>query len=78
MKRGKKKEENYIERGEKVLKNAFFWAINSKNWLRLPQTYLSGIKINLKKGGGEMIKMHSIYPCNNISRKELEGLDGPE
>ncbi len=28
----RKKEENYIKKGEKGLLNASFWAINSKNW----------------------------------------------
>ena len=33
MKKGKeKKEENYIRKGEKGLKKASFWAINSKNF----------------------------------------------
>ena len=60
----RKKEENYIKKGGKGLKNASFWAINSKkNSPRPPQTYLSGKKMNLKRGGGEIIKMHNIYPC---------------
>ena len=55
MKKGKeKKEENYIKKGGKGLKNASFWAINP------PQTYLSGKKFNLKRGG--MIRIHNIYP----------------
>ena len=58
-KRERKKEENYIKKGEKGLKNASFWASP-----RPPQTYLSGEKMNLKKGVGEkIIKMHNIYPC---------------
>ena len=33
MKKGKeKKEENYIKKGGKGLKNASFWTINSKNF----------------------------------------------
>ena len=50
-------EENYIN-GEKGLKNASFWVINSKNFRGgvfrppLPQTYSSGKKNDLKRGGG--------------------------
>ena len=43
-----------LKKGGKGLKNASFWAINSKNF--------AGEKKNLKRGGGEMIKMHNIYP----------------
>ena len=65
MKRGKKKEENYINKGGKGLKNASFWAINSP---RPPQTYLSGEKNeSQKRGEGGMIKMHNIYHCKYIS-----------
>ena len=54
-KRERKKEENYIKKGGKGLKKCIFLGYNSKN--------LSGNKINLKKkGGGEMIKLHNIYP----------------
>ena len=50
MKKGKeKKEENYIKKGGRGLKNASF-------------TYLLGEKMNLKRGGGEIDQMHSIYP----------------
>ena len=43
MKKGKeKKEENYIKKGGKGLKNASFWAIN----------LFVGEKMNLKRGGG--------------------------
>ena len=30
---------------------------------RPPKTYLSGKKLISKEGGGEIIKMHNIYPC---------------
>ena len=49
MNKGKeKKEENYIKKGGKFLKNASFWASP-----RPPQTYLSGEKNELisKEGG---------------------------
>ena len=58
MKKGKeKKEENYIKKGGRGLKNASFRAIISKKIrggvFRPPlQTYLLGKKINLKRGGG--------------------------
>ena len=44
-----------------VYVDMFFWAINSTP--RPPQTYLSGKKIEPQKRGGEMIRMHNIYPC---------------
>ena len=60
MKKGKeKKEENYIKKGGKGLKNASFWAINSKN-------LFDGEKNGILRGGGEMIRMHNIYPSANI------------
>ena len=41
MKKGKeKKEENYIKKGEKGLKNASFWAINSKKIFAPPTANL--------------------------------------
>ena len=43
----RKKEENYIKKGGKGLKNASFWAVNSKKFLFV------GEKMNLKKGGGK-------------------------
>ena len=49
-----KKKENHIKKGGKGLKNASFWAINSKKFRALPrppQTYLSWEKMNLKKRG---------------------------
>ena len=60
-----KKEHNYNKKGGKGLKNVSFWAINSKKKLpRPPQSYLSGNKIeSQKRGVGEMIRMHNIYPC---------------
>ena len=51
-----KKEENYIKKGEKGLKNASFWAINSKN------LFVEEKIESQKSGGGEMIRMHNIYP----------------
>ena len=59
MKKGKeKKEENYTKKGGKGLKNASFWASP-----RPPQTYLSGKKMNLKKGVGKFFSKFTIYPC---------------
>ena len=53
--------ENFIKNGGKGLKNASFWVINSPC---PPQTYSSGKKNYLKRGGGrKMIKLHNIYPC---------------
>ena len=61
MQKGKeKKEKNYIKKGEKGLKNASFWAINSKKnagGVFRPPLYTPcklicrGKKLNLKKGG---------------------------
>ena len=53
-KKKEKKEENYIKKGRKGLKNASFWAINSKNrplpsklWIFLPAPRnCHGIKLN--------------------------------
>ena len=44
-----------LKKGEKGLKNASFWAINSKEF--------HGEKIESQKRGGEIISMHNIYPC---------------
>ena len=59
-----------MKKGEKGLKNASFWVINFKHFRGgvfrppLPQTYSSGKKNDLKRGGGgEMIELHNIYPC---------------
>ena len=61
MKKGKEKRGKItLKKGEKGLKNASFWAINSP---RPMQTYLSGEKNESQKRGGGMIKMHNIYPC---------------
>ena len=53
--RERKKEENHIEKGGKGLKNASFWAINSKNFAGgLPPARRKLIvgkkKLNLKRG----------------------------
>ena len=58
MKKGKeKKEENYIEKG---LKNASFWAINSKK--NLQQTFLSGKKfISIEGGDKQNAQYTSLY-----------------
>ena len=45
--------ENYIKKGEKGLKNASFWAINSKKFISLKKFLLS-------PGVGEM---ETIFPC---------------
>ena len=52
---------------------------------RPPQTYLSGEKMNLKKGGGGIIKMHNIYPCHyskmatpNLVWERVRRTGGPE
>ena len=51
MKKGKeKKEENYIKKGEKGLKNASFWAINSKSFvgmIRMHNIYPYSIKAKI-------------------------------
>ena len=66
-----KKEENYIIKGGKGLKNTTFGAINSKKIqgggvIRPPPlTNFSGTKIYLKRGDG-MFKMHNIYPCKYL------------
>ena len=45
----RKKEENDMKKGEKGLKNAYFWAINSKKIAGVFRTPLpSGKKLNLK------------------------------
>ena len=66
----RKTEENYIKNGGKDLKNASFWAINSKNFRgKPPQTCSSGKKMNHKRrggGGGKMIEMNKIYPCTEV------------
>ena len=58
MKKGEKKEENYIKKGEKALK---------MHLLRLRPARRKligrGKKLNLIRGG-EIIRMHNIYPCN--------------
>ena len=69
--------ENYIKNGGKVLKNASFWVINSKNFrggssdppcrrsgLRPARRKLvrRGKKMISKRGGGEMIELDNIYP----------------
>ena len=62
-----KKEENYIKKWGKGLKNASFWAINSKIRLAPPAANLCAGEKNesQKKGvGKKMIKMHNIYPCS--------------
>ena len=51
MKKGKeKKEENYIKKGGKGLKNASFWAINSKK-IAPRKLIFRGKIMNLKRGG---------------------------
>ena len=56
MKNGKEKRRKItLKKGEKGLKNASFWAINSKEF--------HGEKIESQKRGGEIISMHNIYPC---------------
>ena len=57
----RKKEENYIKKGEKGLKNA--WAINSKK--------IAGVSSNppCTPGGGGMIRMHNIYPLDVLKKK---------
>ena len=62
----RKKEENYIKNGGKGLKNASFWAIISKKNRR--GVFSWGKKMNLKRGGGEIIKMHNIYPCGIVKK----------
>ena len=66
-KRGKeKKEENYIKKGDKGLKNAYFWTINSIKII------CRGKKLNLKKGGREMIRMQAskgLTPLKLIGHK---------
>ena len=75
IKKGKEKRRKIrFKKGKKGLKNASFWAIYSKK-IRgggglptllhhpLPQPYLSGKKLKLERGGGEMIRKHNIYPC---------------
>ena len=58
-KKGKdKKEENYTKKGRKGLKNASFWTINSGGFFRPPPP------CRLNRGGGGMVKIHNIYPCN--------------
>ena len=65
MKKGeRKKEENYIKKGEKGLKNASFCRRREK-------------KLISKEGGG-MIRMHNLYPCwiineRWISKEECKG-----
>ena len=60
--------------GEKGLKNASFWVITSKHFRpppRRPQTYSSGKKIHPKRGGGGMIEIRNIYPCDCTVYSEL-------
>ena len=66
----RQKEENYIKKGEKGPKNASFRDINSN---RSPAANLFVGEKNLisKEGGGEMIRMHNIYPCNQLFIKVL-------
>ena len=52
-------EENCIKKGVTGLKNASFWAINPH-----AANLFVGKKMNLKKGGGETIKMNNIYHCS--------------
>ena len=60
MKRGKEKlKENYVKNGEKGLKNASFWVINSTNF----DSPAVGRKNNLKRIWEEMIETHNKYPC---------------
>ena len=60
MKKGKEKRRKITLKTGKGLKNASFWAINSK-------------KLNLKRGGGEeMIRMHNTYPCLDMNSQILE------
>ena len=56
-----KKEENYIKKREKGLKNASFSIMNSKMFV----TIFAGKKFN-GRGVGGIIKMHNIYPCPNV------------
>ena len=85
-KRGKKTEENYIKNGGKGLKNASFWAINSKSdrnaqYISLPIYVpctifkLDSCKKNLMFNGhpGTQIRYHC--PYNN--RVRLDGIDIP-
>ena len=55
----RKREENYMKKGEKGLKNASFWVINSKNFRKLVHR---GKKMISKGGGGGMIELDNIYP----------------
>ena len=66
----RKKEENYIKKGAKGLKNASFWAINFPP----PAANLFvGKKMNPKRGGWEqMIKMHNIYPWEDDEGTNLK------
>ena len=50
IKGGREKGGNYIKKGEKGHKNAFFWAINSKKCRKL---ICRGKNLTLKEGGGE-------------------------
>ena len=54
-----------MKNGKKGPINASFWAINSKP--HPPQTCSSGEKNDLKKGGGGMIELDNIYPCNIVN-----------
>jgi len=47
-----------LKNGEKALKMHLYGL-----WPLLPQTYLSGKKMNLKKREGKIIKIHNINPC---------------
>ena len=59
MKKGDEKWRKFkLKKGKKAQKCIFFYY----KLRRLPQTYLSGKKMNLKRGGGGMIRMHNIYP----------------
>ena len=51
-KKKEKKEENYIKKGRKGLKNASFWAINSQIFVSPASNLFDGEKMNLKKRGG--------------------------
>ena len=59
MKKGKKKEENYIKKWEKGLKNASFWAINSP----AANLFFGERNLTSKEGDGGIIRIHNIYPC---------------
>ena len=66
MKKGVKKEENYMKKGGKGLKMHLFGLKTSTNFFASPhpmQTCSLGKKLISKEGEGEMIEMHNIYPC---------------